>query len=168
MRLFDDYTKLKPGSVRELERELQELGGPAHNTQNLAQITYGVFRGLRRFVKNTFQEQQSDFNGGGILPLNREQSNTRIQSNAGLQPSSNGVRQQDSLHLLLCIDKARFKTLLLQERLDKVSTDSELFLFLQSRYSTRWDVRNRFTLRHIGSLSLTRVCTVCTSLPVTF
>jgi hypothetical protein len=46
-----------------------------------------------------------------------------------------------------------------QEHLENVSTDRKLFLSLRSKYFSHWNARGWLTLKNIGRLSLSRVCT---------
>ncbi|KAJ5335181.1 Pfs NB-ARC and TPR domain protein [Penicillium brevicompactum] len=159
VRLFDDYTELESGSVKELERELQELGRSTQDTQNAGNPISENFGELWESIKHCFQKQrQSNDDRGNMLPLEeiRQPSNALPQSNDTPQPNQPSTICQDTLHLLLCIDKMKSGTPLLQEHLEGISTDRELFLFLRSKYFNHWNVRDWFTLRSIGSLNLSR------------
>ena len=148
--------------MKELERELQELDGSANRTRNLGQIISEGFGALWKPIEHRLQKRRpSNSNRGNMLPLEeiRQRSNVLPRSNATQQPNQSGARCQDTLHLLLCIEKGNSGTPLHQEHLEDVSTDRELFLFLRSEYFGHWNVRHWFILRNIGSLSLSRVCT---------
>lgn len=164
VRLFDDFIELESGSVKELEIELQELGRSTQRTRNLGKSIFEVFGALWRPTDHNLQKQRlSNSYRGNMLPLEeiRQPPNALYRSNAAQQPSQPSqpsAKCQDTLRLLLCVDKRKSGTPLHQEHIDSVSIDREPFLFLRSKYFGHWNVRNWFTLRTIGSLSLSRVC----------
>jgi hypothetical protein len=168
VRLFDDFTELESGSVKELEIELQELGRSTQRTRNLWKSIFEGFGVLSKPTEHGLQKQRpSNSHRGNVLPLEeiRQPPNALHRSNDAQRPNRPDAKCQDTLHLLICVDKRKYGTPLHQEHLNGVSTDRELFLFLRSKYFGHWNVRNWFTLRNIGSLSLSRVCTFSSSHP---
>lgn len=160
--LFDDFTEIESASVKNLERELQELEGSADRARNLGLIISESLRALWRPMERRLQKQgPPNSNRGNMLPLEElsQRSNVLPHSNTTQQCYQTSVRCQDSLHLLICIDKGNSGTALRQEHLDDVSTDRKLFLFLRNEYFSHWNLSNWFTVRQIKSLSLSRVGT---------
>jgi len=165
-RLFDDFTELESGSVKELEIELQKLHGSTNTTRDLGKAISEGFKALWTSTGQRLRNQHpSNSRRGSVLPLEeiRQRSNVLPASNDTQQPDQAGHGCRDALHLLLCIDKGNSGTPLYQEQLGDVTTDRGLFLFLRSKYFRHWNARQWFTLRSVGSLSLSRVCIILTS-----
>ncbi|KAL4861675.1 hypothetical protein BDV12DRAFT_179897 [Aspergillus spectabilis] len=159
LRLFDDFTELEFGSVKELEIELQELGCSTQRNRDLRMTLFEFLRVLWKRAEHYLQKQRSsNSQRENMLPIKeiRQPPNGPHQSNATQQPNEPSAKCQDTLHLLLCIDKENSGTPLQQEQLEGINTDRQLFLFLRSKYFRQWNVRNWLTLRNIGSLSLSR------------
>jgi hypothetical protein len=161
-RLFDDFTELEVGSVKDLERKLQELEDSANTDRTFGETISEGFRVLWKPIKHRLQKQHPLNSGtGNLLPLeeNGQRSKTLAGSNPTQQPEQTGSKCQDTLYLLLCIDNGKSGTPLYQEHLGDIRTDRKLFFFLRSSYFSHWNAKYWVTLRRFRSLSLSRVCT---------
>jgi hypothetical protein len=160
-RLFDDFTELEVGSVKTLERELQELERSANMDRTLWETISEGFRALWKPIEHRLQKQHPANSGtGNLLPLEeiRQRSNILAGSNPAQQPEQTRPGCQDTLYLLLCIDNGNSGTPLHQELLGDIRTDRKLFSFLRSSYFLHWNAKHWVTLRRFRSLSLSRVC----------
>ncbi|KAH6883913.1 hypothetical protein B0T10DRAFT_494029 [Thelonectria olida] len=152
--LFDDFVEVKPGSLMALQARLREMNGTHDSNQerdnsaqqqvlilrrSLSSVGAWIRHGVMRIVAIGDQ-------GANSLPLH------------SLSPQSqqDSLQNQEVLHLLLCIDKGESLTRLYQERLQGVSGDGELFLFLRYQYYKHRNFASWFTLRCVRNLSLSR------------
>ena len=75
-----------------------------------------------------------------------------------IQVSSTPPTQQQSLHIMACMQKTRYRKNLCQERLDAVSTDRELFAFLNTQFKKRRGaLASKLSLRAIQGIFFIKV-----------
>lgn len=151
-RLYDDYTELDPGSLKDLQTELYGMNSsdPQASQNNQPQS-------FMKRVTKVFNQSMA------MLKSTRKASATEdISLPLHLDPHhANGPRQlrDEILHILCCIHSGDFGVGLHQERVANVSTDKGLMMFLRTVYQERRSKLSWFRLRQVSKLLLSRVCT---------
>ncbi|KAM6506766.1 hypothetical protein FALCPG4_018595 [Fusarium falciforme] len=152
--LFDDFVEVKPGSLEALQARLREMNGTQYSNQERnnsawqqVQILCGLLNHISAWIRHGVMHMVAigDQNANS-LPLHSLNQHSQQES----------MQNQRVLHLLLCIDKGETLTRLYQERLQGVSGDAELFLFLRYQYYKHRKFASWFTLRSVRNLSLAR------------
>ncbi|KAK1757189.1 hypothetical protein QBC47DRAFT_412508 [Echria macrotheca] len=145
-QLFDDFTELVPGSIQELEAQLESEDDARQESSISAvgELFGSALNSLLRGAAGRLPRQlkPASTSSGSIIPLH----------NVG-QASPVAPPEEDKSHLLLCIDTGN-QTMLQQKRIEQISTDRELFFFLRELYCNYRMPRTWFTLRSIRFLSM--------------
>lgn len=118
MRLFNNFVELRPGSVKQLETQLQEMGAFPQSSRSPKEAIYDSARAVWKFVGSCFREQHSSVSKeGNLLPLeeNEQRGNTPHQSDPSHHHNSKTAINKSTLLLLLCVDKEDSGTPLHQE-----------------------------------------------------
>lgn len=155
--LYDDFTELEPGALHTLEAELRST----NDTRTAKQHTRNLAESIRRannFLKHVLWSMcgwTSDEDGA--LPLHTLQHHTDSLKSS----------QKDILHLLYCITNDESGTRLRQERLQHISTDYDLVLFLKEEYYKHRHVLSWLKLRHVSQIFVSRVCK-CPCHPISY
>lgn len=89
----------------------------------------------------------SNPNPGSIIPV----------YSVSAAPAVGAASQEDTSHLLLCVDRGDSETRLHQKRIEHCTTDRELFIFLRDQYCNYRQPKIWFSLRSVSLLSLSRV-----------
>ncbi|KAI0388499.1 hypothetical protein F5Y17DRAFT_202125 [Xylariaceae sp. FL0594] len=148
VRLYDDFTELESGSLKDLEAKLCATNSgdsPSGQQDTLIRSTRRSTSTRRSAFRNL--RPMRDGSANNIpLPL---YSDPR-------QASHSGSSHTDILHLLCCINSGETGTKLHQERIPSVSTDGELIMFLNQVYRTRRSIVSWLSLRHVSKLLLSR------------
>ncbi|KAK7583641.1 hypothetical protein V3481_012923 [Fusarium oxysporum f. sp. vasinfectum] len=147
--LYDDFIELEPGSLKDLEVELQVInsGDSQSSYRNIRSIT----ESFSAWVKLIKQMIQSMRRGSATDNLPIPLHNITYQANESRKPDL------DILHLLCCLHSGETGIMLHQERIPHVSTDRELIMFLKEAYQKQRNVMPWLRLRHVSRLLLTRV-----------
>lgn len=147
VRLFDDFTELELGSVKDLENHLRELNSGTQGTQQLARTVSESVKDLSIRIQNVFRRmRRATRNQGSTLPL----------QNVVSQSAGTGPQGQESLHILFCIEKENLGTRLHQACVENINTDRETFELLRKEYQVCRNTTSWLTLRSIKKLSLSR------------
>ncbi|KAH7186959.1 hypothetical protein DER44DRAFT_801137 [Fusarium oxysporum] len=146
--LYDDFIELEPGSLKDLEVELQVInsGDSQSSYRNIRSIT----ESFSAWVKLIKQMIQSMRRGSATDNLPIPLHNITYQANESRKPDL------DILHLLCCLHSGETGIMLHQERIPHVSTDRELIMFLKEAYQKQRNVMPWLRLRHVSRLLLTR------------
>ncbi|KAK0726060.1 tRNA synthetases class I (M)-domain-containing protein [Lasiosphaeris hirsuta] len=146
--LYDDFTELEPGSLKDLEAELQAANtsgsqSDRRNTRNHGKSLSALSSLMKQMIRPMRRGSADD---DPPLPLHNvpKQTNTILST------------EIDILHLLCCIHSGDTGTILHQECISDVNTDRELIMFLVKAYQKRSSVLSWLSLRHVSKLLLSR------------
>lgn len=112
----------------------------------------GLFRHLRQVLLGYFGFR-SDLNSDSSLPFTND---ARIvnQSQSGTFEG-----EEDQMHLLICMDDAKYSSGLLQEAIHDVNCDRELFKRVDDAYKKKCREKRSFlSLRSVESIEFVTVC----------
>jgi hypothetical protein len=150
VQLFDDFIELVPSSIQELETQI-ESRDRATQGDSIGAVGGSLGSALNSLVtwvarRLTQLRKPSNMSSGSVIPMH----------NAGQTPAV-ATAEEETSHMLLCIDKGNSETKLHQKRIEHISKDRELFVFLRQLYCNYRMPKTWFTLRSIRFLSLSRV-----------
>lgn len=88
------------------------------------------------------------------LPQHRSSGDTLTSP-----PSPTGsLDEQETLHLMACMQRGRYRRTVHQDRIDEIKTDQALFVFLRKQISRhRGRIRKLFTLKCIQAMYFVKV-----------
>jgi hypothetical protein len=155
---YEDIRELREGGVVRLTERMQSSMGikaiaTSYNQSTSNQkYTFAApswVRGICRKVSGVFSQSNNTAQG---LPQHTSQTTTSTCAPTGSAPV------QRSLHLIACMRQDRYRRILYQDPIDKISTDKELFSFMRAQLARRRGaVRNIFSCSCIQGLRLIKV-----------
>jgi hypothetical protein len=91
------------------------------------------------------------------LPQHRTPGNTLTDTPTGTDP----MDEQQTLHLMACMQRGRYRRTVHQDRIDTIMTDQALFCFLRKQVAQhRGRIRQLFTLKCIQAMYFVKVSTI--------
>jgi hypothetical protein len=155
---YEDIRELREGGVVRLTERMQSSMGIKaiatsynHSASN-QKYTFAAsswVRGIGRKVSGVFSQSNNTAQG---LPQHTSQTTTSTCAPTGSVPV------QRSLHLIACMRHDRYRRILYQDPIDKISTDKELFSLMRAQLAQRRGaVRNIFSCTRIQGLRLIKV-----------
>ncbi|KAE8835581.1 hypothetical protein HRS9122_07851 [Pyrenophora teres f. teres] len=151
-QLYSDVTELRAGGIDELANHMQRTSSVKVQTAPYNQHSNNqryIAPRPRQWVQNAVMKISSAFTGPPKLPAGLPQ-HSPPQSITACSATSNTSPRQRDLRLLTCMHRDRFRKVLHQDVMEKVTTDRTLLCFLQKQY-----LRHRGRFLHM--LSLKRV-----------
>jgi hypothetical protein len=155
---YEDIWELREGGVVRLTERMQSSMGikaiatPYNQSASNQKYTFAApswVRGIGRKVSGVFNQSNNTVQG---LPQHTSQTTTSTCAPTGSVPV------QRSLHLIACMRHDRYRRILYQDPIDKISTDKELFSLMRAQLAQRRGaVRNIFSCTRIQGLRLIKV-----------
>lgn len=152
--LFGDVTEYQPGGIKTLKENMERSTG--------ARVTTTAYRSSKANQNYSFRLPSWLKRIANILSARPSQSpglsGGLPRHNTGSMAANSSSATQSVLHLLACIHRNQRRKCLVQDRLDAVTTDRELFHFMRNQIKrSRSAFRSLITMRDIQGMFFVKV-----------
>lgn len=156
--LFGDVTEYREGGIIRMVERIQRSTGSKVVTTSYNQATKQIYtfkaptwtRSIVQKVSAAFHAPRKSLD----LPQHRSSGTTL----ACVPSDKNSPQPQQSLHLMACMQRGRYRRTVRQDCIDGVTTDQTLFRYLQKQVARhRGRVRKMFSLKCIQGMYFVKV-----------